>query len=105
MQIVPLKAVPAQTLLVPLTNQDVQLNIYQKLTGLFMDVYANNSVIILGVQCENANRIVRNSYLGFVGDFIFVDTQGQTNPNSSGLGTRYQLQYLTEADLEALAQL
>lgn len=64
-----------------------------------MDVYVNNQPIILGVLCENLNRIVRSVYLGFVGDFVFDDTQGFTDPVFSGLGARYQLLYLETQDL------
>ena len=96
---VPLKAVPSQTLSVTLSGQNCQLNVYVKYGVLFMDVYVNNQPIILGVLCENLNRIVRSVYLGFVGDFVFDDTQGFTDPVFSGLGARYQLLYLETQDL------
>lgn len=102
MQAVPVKAVPSQTLTVVLSNQNTQVNCYQKQGALYMDVYVNNAPIIVGVQCENANRIVRSTYLGFIGDFIWQDTQGQTDPVYTGLGSRYLLQYLTADDLTAL---
>jgi hypothetical protein len=99
---VPLKAIPAQSLNIVLGNQNCQLNLYSKLGVLYMDVYVNNAAIILGVQCENANRIVRSVYLGFIGDFIFIDTRGASDPIFTGLGTQYLLQYLEQADLELL---
>ncbi len=85
-----------------LGNQSCQINVYSKLGVLYLDLYVNNAPIILGVQCENANRIVRSVYLGFTGDLIFVDTQGSTDPNYAGLGGRYQLQYLDASDLSLL---
>jgi hypothetical protein len=100
---VPVDALASQTLTVILGNQNVQLNIFSKLGTLYMDVYVNNAAVILGVQCENANRIVRSAYLGFVGDFIWQDTQGDNDPEyAGGLGTRYLLQYLETPDLVAL---
>lgn len=69
---------------------------------MFMDVYVGTTLIIAGVQCENLNRIVRDSYLGFQGDFAFRDTQGDTDPYYTGLGTRYRLLYLTPDDLASL---
>ena len=97
---VPIKPVPNQTVTVQLGGQNCQLNIYQQLYGLFMDVYVNNTLIIGGVICENVNRIVRNSYLGFIGDFVFVDTTNEAfDPDYTGLGSRYLLVYLEQADL------
>jgi hypothetical protein len=98
---VPLQATPSQTLTTTLGGQGCQLNVYQKSTGLFMDVIVNNVLIIGGVVCENLNRIVRSAYLGFIGDFVFLDTQGTSDPTYTGLGSRYVLIYLTAADLAA----
>lgn len=102
MLVVPIQPLANQTLQVQLANQPCTLHIYQEAYGLYINVYINNTLIIAGVICEDRNRIVRSTYLGFVGDFIFVDTQGQTDPIYTGLGGRYQLVYLESADLEAL---
>lgn len=95
MQVIPLQAVPAQELTVNLANQATQLHVYQLSTGLFMDISVNNELIIGGVACEDRNRMVRDTYLGFIGDFIFVDLQGTDDPEYTGLGTRWFLEYLT----------
>lgn len=102
MQIIPVNSVPNQTLVVLLGNQNCRLNIYQKYTGLFCDVYVNDVLIIGGVLCENGNRIVRSVYLGFVGDLIFTDTKGITDPTFNGLGSRYLLFYIEQVDLVTL---
>jgi hypothetical protein len=36
---------------------------------------------------------VRDEYLGFIGDLAFFDTQGMTDPDWTGLGSRYILGY------------
>lgn len=94
-----IQAVPNQTIAIPEANQNCRLNIYQKTTGLFMDVLVNNAPIILGVLCEDRNRIVRDAYLGFIGDFSFFDTQGNTDPIYTGLGGRYRLLYISADEL------
>lgn len=99
---VPLQAVPSQTVSVTLGGQACQLNIKSKLGVLYMDVYVNNAVVMLGVQCQNGNRILRSIYLGFLGDLIFVDTQGSSDPFYSGLGSRFLLEYLDTDDLAVL---
>ena len=95
---VPLQAVPNQTTQVVLAGQSCQINVYQTPYALFMDVYANDEPIKVGTICQDRNRIVRRLYLGFVGDFIFVDTQGTSDPFYSGLGSRFILVYLTAAE-------
>ena len=99
MQTIPLQASPNQTLDVALASQPCQLDVSQTTLGLFIDVYVSNVLIIGGVLCENLNRIVRDLYLGFVGDLVFYDTQGSSDPNYAGLGSRFQLVYLETTDL------
>jgi hypothetical protein len=95
MLIIPLQPVPSQTLTVSLAGQSCRVNTYQKGTGLFVDLYVNDALIIGGVIAENANRIVRDAYLGFVGDLAFFDQQDErADPNWTGLGSRWLLFYL-----------
>ena len=75
------------------------MNIYQKITGLYMDLYVDNALVIGGVICEDRNRIVRSKYLGFIGDFMFYDNHGKSDPTYDGLGNRYTLLYLEATDL------
>lgn len=96
---VPLLPVPSQSASIILDSQSVQFSVYQKLLGLYMDVYVDNVLIIGGVLCENTNRIVRSVYLGFTGDFMFFDNQGTDDPYYTGLGSRFSLIYLEAGDL------
>ena len=91
MQDVPVQAQASQIVNAQLSGQNCQLRIYQKSTGMFMDVYVGTSLIIGGVVCQNLNRIVRDAYLGFIGDLAFFDTQGTDDPTYDGLGTRFLL--------------
>lgn len=100
MQLIPLNATPSQTLTVQLAGQSCKINVYQKSTGLFFDLLVNDALVIGGVVCENINRLVRSVYLGFAGDFVFLDTQGVADPSYTELGTRYLLCYLDVADLQ-----
>jgi len=99
MQIVPLQAVPNQTLTIRLGNQVCQLNVYQKGANLYLDLLVNNALIIGGVICENLNRIVRSLYLGFSGDLAFIDNQGSDDPVYTGLGGRFSLAYVLPSEL------
>lgn len=101
MQIIPVSSAPAQTLGVQLGGQACTIKIYQKSTGLFCDLYVADVLVIGGVACQSANRIVRDAYLGFTGDLIFLDTQGDVDPVASGLGSRWLLVYLDANDIAA----
>lgn len=101
---IPLRPLPNQTFQIQLADQACTLRVYQFAYGLFMDVIVDDALIIGGVICENLNRIVRSLYLGFVGDFVFVDTQSGGKPEDpifTGLGDRFRLVYLEAADLPA----
>lgn len=102
MKVIPLQVVPSQTLTVNLGGQACRINIYQKLTGLYCDLYVNDVLIIGGVICENLNRIVRDAYLGFVGDLAFTDNLGLTDPTYKGFAAQYSFLYLELADMQAL---
>lgn len=53
---------------------------YVNTNPVFMDLYVNDSIIVAGVLLLNKNRIVRNSYFGFAGDFSVIDTEGDEDP-------------------------
>lgn len=98
---IPLAPVASQTLNVTLNGQQCQIDVFQTAFGLYLDLYVGGSdePTVAGVLCENLNRLVRSAYLGFVGDLLFYDTQGKDDPFASGLGSRFQLAYLTPVDL------
>ena len=43
---IPLKPVPSQTLSVLLNGQNCQISVYQKSTGVYLDLHINNSPIV-----------------------------------------------------------
>jgi hypothetical protein len=99
MKIIPLQAVPSQSLSVVLDGQNCQINVYQKSTGMFLDLAVNNLPIISAAICRDRVRLVRTTYQGFVGDLSFIDTMGTADPAYAGLGAQFQLLYLQAADL------
>lgn len=112
--IVPVTPVPAQTLNVTLADQACRINIFTKhlnvpdhlpgdivtdppvfytIDPIFLDLYLNDVLVLGGVLCLNNVGIVRNPYLGFVGDLSFTDVQGDEDPRYDGLGVRWLLNY------------
>lgn len=96
---IPISAVPSQTLAVLLGGQPCQINLYQKSTGVFLDLLVNNAPIMTAKLCLDRARAVRHKYLGFVGDLAIFDTKGKSDPDYTGFGSRYVLVYLEASDL------
>lgn len=99
MNVIPIQDTPSQDLNINLGGQFCTISLRTRVSGMFCDLYVNNSLIIGGVICQNLNPIVRDTYLGFSGDLMFLDTQGVSDPVSPGLGTRYLLIYVTPSDI------
>jgi hypothetical protein len=99
MQVVPIIDAYGQELTITLGGQSCRIVLKTRTTGLYCDLYVNDVLKVGGVVCRNLTRIVIDSYLGFVGDLMFSDTQGEADPSSPGLGSRFILMYLEAADL------
>jgi len=103
--VIPTKPVPAQVIQCTLGNQRVRIQLQQRPTGLFADVYLADVLVIAGMLCRVGVNLFQSSYLGFVGNLAFFDTQSDTpglipgtdtgRVSYQGLGGRYFLGYLT----------
>lgn len=92
---IPLAPVPSQTVSVLLAGQDCRLKVYQKTTGVYVDVLLAGVPLVRGAIARDRVPIVRHGYLGFVGDIFFKDLRGAYDPEYSGLGSRFILGYQT----------
>jgi len=97
--LIPLSAIPAQTLEVVLSQQACTINVYQKFWGVFCDLFVNGAPIVQGALCLNNTYLVRSFYLNFQGDLFFLDTQGSSDPTFTGLGSRFVLVYTAPTEL------
>lgn len=95
----PIDAVPNQTFRATLGGQYCTINLRTLGGELFADVLVNAVPIIQNRRCLNQARIVREAYLGFIGDLMFTDSQGSDDPVYTGLGARFLLVYLEASDL------
>ena len=99
MKVIPLQVTPAQRLNVLLNDQNCQISVYQKSTGLYLDLAVNNVPVSTTVLCLDRVRLIRQQYKSFVGDLCFIDTTGNENPTYTGLGERFLLFFLEESEL------
>lgn len=115
MQIVPLTAVPSQLVQAVLGGQSVAISIYQlgmaPVQDLYLDLISNGTPIVNCRRCRAYSGsateaapflLLDAAYWGFQGDFLFIDTEGDEDPQYSGLGARWQLIYYSPADQAAL---
>jgi len=99
MKIIPLSAKRSQQFAIVLGAQNCTIKVYQKRTGMFLDISVASVPVLTAVICQDRVRLIRQDYLGFIGDLAFMDTQGTDAPSYKGLGTRWVLMYLEASDL------
>lgn len=99
---IPVQPVPSQQLQVVLGGQNCQIAIYQKPQGIFVDINVNGIDISIATLAQDVNALNPITYSSFQGNLIFTDTQGTSDPKYTGLGSRYQLVYLTAEEYAAL---
>lgn len=99
MVVIPVAAVPSQTLAVTLAAQPAQIALRTLGDNLYLDLIVRGVAIVTTRICRNQQRLLLDViYRGFLGDLMFVDTQGETDPVYTGMGTRYQLVYLNAGE-------
>ena len=94
MQIIPIEAIPAQSFSTSCGGQNVRIKLYTLATGLYFDCSINGQDVALGVRALLGVKLIRQGYRGVIGNFIFNDTLGVSDPDYTGLGTRFVLYYL-----------
>ncbi len=97
---IPIQPVPSQQVLAVLGGQNCQISIYQKGDRVFVDLNSNGTDMCIGALAHNAVPLdSRNAYDGFQGNLYFIDTQGEDDPQFTGMGSRWQLVYLTTQEV------
>jgi len=99
MRVIPIADIASQEFSVLLGGQNCTINIYQKSTGLFLDLAVGGAPIVSCVLCRDRVKLVRAEYRGFIGNLVFVDQEGSSDPAFGALGSRYVLLYLEASDL------
>lgn len=87
--VIPLQPLADQTVQVYLGGQNCTLRVYQRRYGLFVDFYRANTLVRTGMEALNLVKIIRDGYLGVIGNLYFFDTQGHEDPTFEGLGGRF----------------
>lgn len=99
---VPLTPTPGQRLQIVLDDQNVTLTLRQKGERLYIDLDVGTARVMSGAICNDRCNVKQYKTMAFSGGLYFVDTQGNEAPQYFGLGTRWGLLYLTEAEVAQL---
>lgn len=98
---IPLAVVPSQTAAVVLSGQNCQIELRLLGDSLYFSLSVDNVPLLVNHVARNRTRmLLAQGYERFSGDFVFVDTQGDTDPEYAGLDSRYFLLYLAEGELD-----
>jgi hypothetical protein len=77
-----------------LNGQVVRVAVREMTTGVYLTAWLDNVVIQSTILCVDRVRMMDSNYDAFVGGFMFMDSQGISDPESSGIGSRWNLYYL-----------
>ncbi len=101
MIVVPLIATPSQALKIVLNGQSCDIEVAQKGDNVYLTLTLPTGSVLNGMICRDRVILVREAYLGFIGDLAFIDLQGLDDPTWTGLGTRFILVYLDPTEVPA----
>lgn len=90
---IPLQPAASQSLTCPIAGLYCHIWLRQLFTGLYMDLTAGTTPLLLGILCQNDTDLIRNPASPLPGKLYFTDTQGRDDPVFSGLGSRFLLHY------------
>ena len=65
---------------------------------LYCDLSSNGVTLWCGKPCLHMVDLNHYGYVGFIGALMFCDTQGTSDPSSPGLGSRFLLYWIPEAN-------
>ena len=99
MQIIPIRAIPAQSLQVVLDGQECTITLFWRWGHLYMDLLVGTEIICRGAVCRNGAAIVQAASADFSGSLHFWDTRGkQKEPGYKELGERFILVYMSAGE-------
>lgn len=93
---IPLTKEPNQVFITELNGKVCEFEIVSRYGFTFMNLTVDDEVQFKGVICQNRNNILQYSHYKLGGELMFMDTQGQNDPEAEGFGERYLLVYVSE---------
>lgn len=98
MQLIPLSAIPSQTLNVVLDGQYCTISVYWRQTRLYLDLTVAGNIICVGRICQNRVNVLQIPVRGFYGTLHFFDVEGDSHPSWEQLGSRFLFLFASEGE-------
>lgn len=93
---IPLRAVPGQMMLVVLGGQSCYLKILHRRGRMYCGLTIEREPVFDGMLVRDRLPLKQSRCQKFAGNLVFIDLEGDSDPQWEGLGTRYRLVYLSE---------
>lgn len=90
---IPLKPVPSQQVVCEVGGRQVTILLRQMGGRQYFSASQNGQALCQNVLMVDRTYLINAPYLGFSGDFLSVDTQGNDSPIFTGWGSRFLLCY------------
>jgi len=91
---IPIDTVPNQEIMTILNGQQCRITIRTIKNNTFLSLETNAGIICQNVLCVDRSAIARSNH--FIGDLIFIDTEGEESPVYTGFNSRWLLLYNEE---------
>ena len=99
MQVIPLRAIPAQEFQVVLDGQDCTISLYWRWGRLYLDLTVGAEPVCRGALCQCGAGVTQFPSVAFSGSLHFWDVLGKLDaPRYDGLGERFILVYLSAGE-------
>ena len=98
MQIINTSQEPNQKFKTVVAEQNCEITLRTIGGAMYFSMSVDGVDFINSRVCRNGVTLVPTSYLGFKGNFTFVDYRGNNDPTYDLLNDRYFLIYLEESD-------
>lgn len=85
--------IPSQTVTTTLSGKQARLWVRQLSSGLYVDVWLDETPFLMGALCLTGVPLIRNPASILPGELVFIDTEGNEDPDYTGLEKRWVLVY------------
>ncbi len=101
MVIVPLRAVPNQSLSITVERERWDIAVKAAYGSMIVDLFLNDVVVVRGLRIMPNQPLIPYRYLATTGNFLML-TEGETLPDWERFESDQQLVYATAAEIAAL---
>lgn len=103
---IPLSPLPNQEFMIVLGKHNCTINLYQRGDHMYLDLFVANQAIEQGALVRPKASLITVSTALFTGQLRIIDKERdpleQEEPNYLGLGSRFELYYLSDKEVKEI---